>query len=276
MNNTIDIMNWFDLDESLWNSNAKWWVISKKRPDVALLKISPEEGSLIVHNYYIKDNLKYDYNGMSGYFPKTMLDTININRKNKISIDDIGISLREFSEDNYIDEQADNLKILLYNIHHLRNSNEKVSLLTARGDKSSNLKLVNILQHELTKINIKIDKIYFVGDLELTRHEGTTPFKKLSILIEHICGFKLKNDKFINEEQEMYNINTFYDDDDANCNIAKDVNFYIKKFYDESDDDVKIKLDKNLLNKKLIIHKITNNNENLFEITEIDINIFNN
>lgn len=269
-------MNWFDLDNSLWDTNAKWWVINKKNPEKALLKISPEEGSLIIHGQYTAEKLKFDYNGMTGYLPQSIMDTINLNRKNKISIEDIGISLREFSDDKYIEDQAANLKILLYNIHHLRNTDEKVSLLTARADKVKNKKLVVILEHELSKINVHVDKVYFVGDHALARHDGTTPYRKVCILIEHIAGLKVSGEKFVNKPQEMYDVNCFYDDDDANCEKAKDINFYIKKFYDQSEDKVKKILDNNLANKKLIIYKITNNQQNLFVTEEIDINIFNN
>lgn len=276
MTDAKNTINWFDLDNSLWDTKCKWWVISKNNPDKALLKITPEEGSLLVHNYFIKDNLQFDYNGMTGYLSKAMLDTINLNRKRKIDISEIGISIREFQDTSFIDQQADQMTLLLYNIEHLRNTNENVAFLTARGDKEKNIKLVEKLKNALDKMNISVDKVYFVGDYSLSRHDGSSALRKVIILIEHICGFKLQDGKFIDEPQEIYETSHFYDDDDMNIEKAKDINFYIRKFYEASDDDMKFKLEQNIKNKVLFIYKITNNKQNLFITTKVNINLFDN
>lgn len=276
MTNNKNVINWFDLDNSLWDVKCKWWIISKNNPDKALLKITPEEGSLLVHNYYIKDGLKFDYNGMSGYLSNAILDTINLNRKRKIDISEIGVSIREFQDTSFLDQQADQMSLLLYNIEHLRNTNETVCFLTARGDKDKNMKLLVKLKNALDKMKISVEKTYFVGDYNLSRHTGSSALKKVIIILEHICGFKIENNKFIDEKQEMYDVTHFYDDDDMNIEKAKEINFYLRKFYDASDDEMKFKIETNLKNKSFFVYKITNNKQNLFITTEVKLNLFDN
>ncbi len=225
-------IEWFDLDGTLWRCDAKWWIIDKTKPDVPLLRISQEEGYLYSSGFYLKDDHRIFYNGMEAWLSNDIFDKIQ--KIKKIPNTRLGISYREFNDISYLTKQAHNLTIMIKNIEHLSNHSDDVTiaLLTARGNKKGHEVLLNKLKEELhnSKINIKIDKIYFANDIDTVRHNGSTPEKKAMIILEHIIGYRIQNNKFIEVKQEKYDYNVLYEDEIANINAVKDIKIFLQRF----------------------------------------------
>ena len=165
---------WLDLDNTLWQTNAKWWIINKENPEKHLLRISQEEGYLFTSGKYLKDNHEINYNGIQAWLSNDVFNKIQ--KIKKLKNEQLGISFREFNDISFLEKQSENLVILINNVKHLNNhsSDTKIALLTARGNKKGHTVLLNKLKSSLKehKININIDKIYFINDLETLRHDG--------------------------------------------------------------------------------------------------------
>ena len=275
-------IEWYDLDGVLWHTGAKWWVIDKNEPNIPIIKITQEEGYLCTNYVYLKDDLKIFYNGIEGYLSKDIFSKIQ--KVKKIELEDLGLSFREYNDISFLTKQSENMIILFKNIEHLHNHDENttIALLTAHGNKKGHDILLTKLKDTLkdNKLNINIDKIYFINDEDTLRHVGSTPEKKALIILEHIIGYRIKKFNFIDTIQEKYDKSILYDDESANIEQLKNINVLLQKILGntkKSNLNLYNKIIKYIKdNKKNIIietNLVTTNTVNPFITTNIDLNI---
>lgn len=267
---TKNIIHFFDLDQTLIKTDAKWWIVSKDNPTKPVIKITQEEGSLVSGGYYKKHGNHISYNGMEGWLSDELYD-----RCRNHELNSLGISTREFHEKEYIDKQADNLVVLIEHIKHLKDTKDTIAILTARGNRDDHNKVLEKLKEELDNHNLNIDfeKIYFVGDSNYCRHEGLTPEKKCYIILEHIVGFRIKDQQFVPVQQEAYDEVHFYDDEEKNVEAVLNANTYIKTFLARTDEELAEEIEKYLTEKKvkLYVYKTTTNKLNPFVTNMVEI-----
>lgn len=264
-------VNWFDLDGSLWSVDAKWWIVDKNNPEKCVLKISQEEGSLVLGGIYRGDGNAIRYNGLEGWITNDLYDKIK--KVKKIKLEDIGISFREFSSEDFLNQQADNIQFLLHNLEHVER--ETISLLTARGNRKLHETMLQKLRERLgvDDLDIVIDKVYFVNDENLTRHSVQPALKKSMVILEHMIGFRIEDDRFVDIEQERYGISTFFDDEKHNIDTA----LTLQSIYDDLLVNTKSPLKKEIVDyvdatrPVLKTYHITNNRVNPFEEKELVI-----
>lgn len=263
-------VHWFDLDNTLWKTNAKWWIIDKNNPLKPIMRISQHDAQLIINGNYINDNNNINYNGFDGWIDNELLTKIK--QKKNIDIKNIGISFREYLDENLIVNQVSELFIYL---DRLKNINHNViNLLTARANKKAHKPLIEKLSEKLAEINIKINDVVFVSDPTCIHNYGTVSEKKLQSIIESIVGYKIDNGFtaiMCNKYDECY----FYDDDDLNIDECKNINQRIEYLLTNTQPWLKERIISNLKNsnQKLILNLVTTNEMNPFETTEIDIKI---
>ena len=271
---------WLDLDNTLWQTNAKWWIINKENPEKHLLRISQEEGYLFTSGKYLKDNHEINYNGIQAWLSNDVFNKIQ--KIKKLKNEQLGISFREFNDISFLEKQSENLVILINNVKHLNNhsSDTTIALLTARGNKKGHTVLLNKLKSSLKehKININIDKIYFINDLETLRHDGNTPEKKCLIILEHIIGYKIENNMFIPLKQEKYDDISFYDDEEYNINAINIISNTLKNILNNTKTKSSYLVDEilsNFKNKKISIETnlVSTNLENPFITNKFNLEI---
>jgi len=261
----------FDLDGTLWNIHSDIWVIDKEKPFKPVLKIPSLEFSLIKNGIYQKDNLPLDYNGQKFYISKELFNKISKRRKSE-NLNRFGISFNNFYDKKILNKSK--VDYLLDNIEHLRGKKDvKIGLLTARANKPTHSDVVNDLRLKLKDMGISIDKIYFTGDKFKVYHDQEGSLKKVYILLEHLIGFKIKNDKFVSLRQDWYPEVHFYDDYKGNIDYANDVQKILNDLVKNTEDDLLSIINEriNTNNIKLYNYLITNNDVNRFEITEVKI-----
>ena len=128
-----EIIHWFDADYTLWDTNAKWWIISKKNPSKPIIRITQYEGYLILSGHYSKDGHNIYYNGKEGWLSDDIW--LKTQRTKAIDIEDIGISFREYLDPELIEKQYKNLIIHIDRIQHIAGKKDIINLLTARGNR---------------------------------------------------------------------------------------------------------------------------------------------
>lgn len=272
MNNITNTAYFFDLDYTLWNTDAKWWVIDKNNPEKALYKIPQHEGYLIANGFYSKFGFQIYYNGYFGWLSEEMYKDII---SKGLTLDDIGISLREYKDKDLIDKQILNMFIYINNIKHIQNKTQSINLLTARQNKAAHVNLLNTLREKLFEYNISINHEYFVNDPNEIKCVATVPEKKLMVLLQHLVGYKLHGREFKPIVIDRYDTIHFYDDESLNIDECKKINEYLKMYCNNSVPFMQEKIFNSIRTRKpkLYLQQVTTNELNPFIETIVEINI---
>lgn len=261
----------FDLDNTLWYIKSDVWVIDKNNPSKPIIKISPVEFALIKSGIYIKDNISLDYNNEKYYISKDMLERIQRKKKN-IRVFNIGISYSEGFDDDLLNKKDVNL--LLNNIKHLIGTNVEIGVLTARSDRDKHSELLNKLRGKLIEHGLEITKIYFVSDsIRMVGFNDQVAYNKNKVLLEHLIGLTIDDNKFVPIKKDSYNKVYFYDDVKSNIMSANNLQEYFDVLVRNSDDEC-IEFINNRFNKTDLIlsnNLISNNEMNPFEKTEVKL-----
>jgi hypothetical protein len=252
----------FDLDGTLWNiKNDNVWIIDKDKPYKPVLILDELEFSLIQSGKFRKDEIKLEYNGQTYYISKSLFDKIK-KKSGSENTERFGISFIPRVRKEILDKRE--IAILTKNIEHLRyNKFIDIGLLTARSNQKNHVDLVNLLRLELKKIGIEISKIFFVGNSE-TDYD---PKKKVFVLLEHLIGLKIKDNRFISLKQDWYKKVSFYDDDIKNTDYANSAQDFFDDLLRKTEDELhKIILDRVSSNDlKLETNLVVDNELNRFK-----------
>jgi len=264
----MDSIHFFDLDGTLWDIDSKVWIIDKEKPQIPLIKITPHELYLIQNGLYKKDNLLIDYNDQKYHISKDMLERIN-KKKRILDLNRLGVSFIEFYSDDYINNNK--VKFLLSNIKHLKDTNSLIGILTGRPNRDRHANLLNELRIQLKNFGLEIYKIYFVSDYLHMRHNDMISLQKVDILLEHMIGLKIENNKFVPLLQDKFDKVYFYDDEIRNIQYANDIQTFFERTIRNSDDETfKLALDRTKNNElKLINSLVTSNEINRFHTSEV-------
>lgn len=272
VNITGNELNLIDLDGTLWHTDAKILIIDKRNPEKVILKITPVEYSLITKGVYINDKKRIFYNGLDHYISNELY--AKIKQKSTLDLDNIGISLREFHVTELINNQVKNIKFDISTIKTLKNKD--ITLLTARGSINAHKDLINKLAKTLKEHNINIINYHFLSDVNEFKYKntGSTAEKKLIKIIEYLTGFRIEENRFKPIVVPRYTIINFYDDEEKNIDICKDINLYISKYINNSDPVTKKRiLQLDLSKSELNTNLVTSNNENKFIKNKIKIDL---
>ncbi len=259
----------FDLDYTLWRNDAKLAVINKKEPKHIIYRIPHEEVSFM-KDFYKNYNLKVSYNGYEWFLSEKIWENINRVQKD-IKLEDIGITFREFTDSEILENQIYKTEYLLNNLTHLKNLPIELGFVTARCEKNKHSKNITILADKIEKrIRVGVDKIFFVNDIDNNDNVDVTAFRKAKIILEYLIGFKIKGDKFIDLKQYEYNNIAFYDDDMKNIEVVNNLQSLMESILSKSDSDVKNKIMDRLKNNDLTYktYFITQNKIEPFYIKE--------
>jgi hypothetical protein len=261
--------HFYDLDSTLWDTHSKEVVIDKRSPGKTILRLTNIQ-SFQTSNLNKEYKLEINYNGETRYLDPAVWEKIKKLSKN-ITLADVGISGREFTQDEFLDKQAKHLEIFLNVLNSIKGKDVSVGIITARSKQKEHSELLKKFKDTVKqKLGIDITKIYFVNDNSVSDPDSTA-YKKVKILLEYLIGLKIKGDCFTNLKQDSdANEVYFYDDIEKNIEAANNINYLFIKLFHETPDNIKSiiieKMDKSPL--KLITNKITNNKLNPFVTTE--------
>jgi len=262
-----DKIIFFDLDGVLWDIDSKVWIIDKEEPSKPIIRLTKNEISQILFGSFFKQKLKIEYNGEEYFISEKIFN--NVNKKKKLSIERLGLSWLEFYDDSNINNTK--MKILLKNVEHLRNNNNVISILSGRAYQDRHGKILNKLRLSLLDIDISIYKIYFVSKKFYFKHNEEISLNKSHILLEHLLGVKIEDDKFITKKQDWYNEVHFYDDNKMNIDYANDIQVLFERIMKKTDDELFALIIDRVKNNKLTLvnHLVVNNDINKFQTSQV-------
>ena len=260
----------FDLDNTLWYIKSDVWVIDKNKPNIPILKISPIEFALIKNGIYVKDDILIEYNNDRFYISRDMMERIQ--RKNKnIRFGNIGISYSEFFDDDILNKK--DVQVLLNNIKHLIGKNIEIGVLTARSDRKKHTTLLNKLRLKLKEYGLEIDKIYFVSESIRFGYQDKIIYDKNKILLSHLIGLTIEDNRFEPIKKESYDTVYFYDDVKSNILNANNLQDYFDVLVRNSDTECVEFINNRFENHTLTLvnNLVTNNELNPFETKTIKL-----
>jgi hypothetical protein len=241
----------FDLDYTLWKIDAKLAVIDKNDPKNIIYRVPAEEVNFM-KEYYKSQELEVSYNGYVWYLSEKIWEAIQNNKKG-IELKDVGISFREFSDAEILENQISRTEYLLENLNHLKDKNIEIGFVTARTNKKNHKKNLEVLIEKIErKLHTKVGKVYFVNDIDNNQDSDITSFRKAKIVLEYLVGYKIKGNKFIDLKQNKCENIFFYDDCEKNIEVVKNLQTLLETMLVKT--DTAIKTD--------IINTIKNSNPN--------------
>jgi len=264
-------IHFFDLDGTLLNIHSDIWIIDKDKPYKPVIKIPMLEFSLIRNGIYKKFNLPLKYNGETFFISEELFKKIKKKSKSE-NLNRFGISFNNFYDKKILNKSK--IDYLLDNIEHLRNvKNIDIGILTARSNSYNLSDIINNLRLKLKDMNLTLNKIFFVGNKFSVYTDSETSLKKVHILLEHLVGFKIENNKFVFSKQDWYQEVNFYDDFVTNINYANDIQNIFNNILKNSDEEIKSVVINRVSDNTLILNNylITNNELNRFKKTTISL-----
>lgn len=268
-----EVIHWIDLDYTLWETNAMWWIIDKNNPSKYLVRVSQHEAYLIMSGHYAGANHKIYYNGIDGWLSNELWNKIQ--QIKSIDAENLGISWREYINVDLIEKQTENLIIHIDRIKHLAGTKDVINLLTARGNKKGHELLIKTLREHLEKHNIHIKDEYFVSDPTVVNMAVSSSEKKMLCILQNIVGYKIKDNHFEPIVMDKYDISNFYDDEDRNIEECLNINTWLKKYLENTIPWLKQKIEESISMRKpkLILNVVTSNELNPFMVQEVKIKI---
>ncbi len=241
----------FDLDYTLWKVDAKLAVIDKNDPKTIIYRIPAEEVNFM-KEYYKTQDLEVSYNGYTWYLSENIWQNIK-KTKNGIELKDIGISFREFTDAEILENQISRTDYLLENLNHLKDGNIEVGFVTARTNKKNHKKNLETLIEKIErKLHTRVNKVYFVNDIDNNLDSDVTSYRKAKIVLEYLTGYKIKGNKFVDLKQTRYNNISFYDDSDKNIEAVQNLQNMLERVLVRTDLDIKKEILNTLKNNKLM------------------------
>ena len=265
----METIHFFDLDGTLWKIHGNAWVINKEKPNVPIIKLSNIELNDILSGAHKKDEILINYNGKDFWISEAMLNKIKKIRPT-LTKDKLGISFIEMTDPYNFKK----ISIFKENIRHLINkTNFDIGILSARYSEENDKLLLKSLRDELGNIGLTINKFYYTGDYFKTRVTDKIAYDKSNILLEHLVGFKIENEHFVEIKQDKYNVVHFYDDEFKNIQVANEIQYLLDEYLKNTDDNVYDLIIGVIENEKpsLFTHLITNNSLNRFKTKKIEL-----
>lgn len=262
-------ISFFDLDNTLWFVKSNAWVIEKNNPAKPFMKIDNLEFALINNGIYTNENNLIEFNNQKFYVSGDFVKRLRERKKN-IQLEQLGISYAEYFDEQIMEKKE--VKLLLNNIKHLIGKDPEIGLITARADRKKHAPLLNKLRNQLESYGLGINKVYFVSE-NMRDNSDKISFQKNKILLEHLIGLEIENDKFIPIRKEAYDRVYFYDDTKQNFLSTNLIQDYFEKLALNSEDDVLEYIQNRLKTKTLTLvnNLITNNEANPFDMKIVEL-----
>lgn len=262
-------IHFFDLDGTLWNTDAKVWVIDKEISHKPIIKLDILEINKIINGLYRNDNMKIEYNEEEYYISKDIFDRIN--KKKKIDITRLGLSWIEFYDKRYINNN--HVELLFNNLRHLQGKDVNIVLLSGRSHRERNGDILNNLRVKMKELGLEIWKIYYIGDKYYNKPNKIISLNKTYILLEHLVGIKINDGKFVNIKQDWFSTVHFYDDEFMNIDYANDIQSIFNRVSKlTSDETYKYVMERlKYFKPQLYTHLISNNSMNRFKTKVIQL-----
>jgi hypothetical protein len=96
-------------------------------------------------------------------------------------------------------------------IKDLKNKNEDVYIICSKQTKRAYSSVLEKLKEKLSEIGIPIKNVYFISETFYSQNRDNVKYDKLVLFSEHLTGYKVESNKFIDKEVISYSHIDYYD-----------------------------------------------------------------
>jgi hypothetical protein len=256
-------ITFLDIDYTLIRPESKLAIIDKDNPSQIIMRINNSD-EILMNSVWKKFNIKVQYNGKTFWLNPELLKSIK-RHVDGITLNRIGISYRDWTDNELLNNQG--FDFILHNLGELKDTNSSVSLLTARKSKKSHGEFLKKLKEEIkSKLRLSVVSEFFINDMEVQTNSDLTASRKAKIILEHLIGYKIKSNRFVNLKQSEYSDVKFYDDDVDNIDAVKNLQLLFETCLKNTDKELKNEIINKLKHVKLTWETclVTNNDLNPF------------
>lgn len=265
--------HFFDIN-TLITVYGEVWIVSKRNPNLPIIKINQSDFNLIKKGIYRRTGHPLTIANVEYFIPEDLMESLKIKcKKMNINITELSFSMQEFMNPEIIEKL--NYKIWKEHLIYLKNSDDDIYIICSKNTKRNYENLIKKVEEYLFELGLKVKNFYFVSETFYNRDEEKTAHKKIRIVLQHLIGLKTEIDKFTGDELEKYSQINYYDDERTSINLGKQSNSIFKFLYDNSEKEVKEKIDYLLKEEPLCINinEVTYNKVNPFIVNKIDIKL---
>lgn len=264
--------HFFDIN-SIVTINSKVWIVSRKEPNIPIIKIHKHEFNLIRNGIYKNQNLKIRISDTDYYLNSKLYNNLKvICVKNNIDISNISFSMQEFMNSDIIDNS--DFIIHKEHIQHIKNTNDDIYLICSKNTKESYEHIIKKVENCFIDLGISIKNKYFLSETFYNRDRDDIRNNKIKILIQHLIGYKIDVNRFDDVNIDRYDNIYFYDTDSKLIDDIKSINLNIRNLVENTIDENTIDDIKFIIRKEepnLISNLVTFNSVNLFIRNETPI-----
>ena len=176
----------------------------------------------------------------------------------------MGISLQEFVNKDLINNLE--FDINYENILHLQNKKEDIYLICSHNTKLNFNSIIEKLIADLKLKDIKIKNFYYINETFTNINSNKIFYDKLSLCLQHLIGYKIQNNTFVDKKITKYSKLYFYDDNFDTIKMPDEINAELKSILVHTDSGLKEVIKEDIKDNKaeFIVNKITNNKYNKF------------
>ncbi len=263
--------HFFDLD-TLINIDSKPWIITKNDPSKPIMKISRSDFNLIKNGLYRSHNNKVDFNGNIFWLPNDLMGKLMVRiKRDNLNLSELAISLREFIDEEYINQAE--VEYDLRVISKLKNSLDDVYIICPRETKKTHQVVIDGLESKLAEFGVNVKMFYHISETFYDQTSDGIEYKKMRLFVQHLLGYKTKDDVIIDEEITRYDALTYYGNDKTTLSYADKINQVTRVCVNKSEEAMKSVVKEDLLEYKPIfnVNFITDNQYNKVVVKSVPI-----
>jgi len=267
--------HFIDLD-ILIKIDSKAWIVDKNNPNIPILKIDNSDLSLFKSGILKSQNNKISFNGKTFYLSNDFMNKLKLKvKKHKSDMSNLGISFQEFLNPELIENIK--FEVDLSTLKNIINTNDDIYIFCSKNTKENFKSHISKLEEEFKKIGLRVKDFYYLSETFFNNDEEHVSFIKNKIILQHLVGYKIDGDKFIDENVDEYSEIFYYDDNLTSTSLSLKINDIFEKFTINTEKSIKESLkDKTKNDDKILnIKHFTNNKANKFKEYSVQLEFSN-
>jgi hypothetical protein len=244
-------------------TESKAWIVDKSKPNIALLKLDPSDLELFKSGIYKTQGNKISFNGNSFWLPTSFMNKIEIKcKKVGANVANLGISFQEFLNTDLIENIPVEFDLSVFN--NIINTNDDIYIFCSKNTKENFKSKIEKLKEKLADLGLQIKDFYYLSETYFNQDHDFIAYIKNKILIQHLVGYKCKDNTFTSDQITNYDEITYYDDDLASVTLSKNINDVLEKLLINSEETTKklcrekLQTEDNILKIKYYTHNKAN------------------
>ena len=263
--------HFFDIDTIL-DVNCKVWIVDKGNPGSPIMKISESDFNLVKSGIYKSQRCDIKVGSKTYWFSEDLLSELKAKcKKLNRDISKVAFSMQEYMNRDVIDTLDYDINI--ENIRHLKNTSDDIYIICSKNTKTNYERIIKKIESLLKESGLSIKKYYFVSETFYSRDQDAISRKKVALLLEHLIGLKVEDDRFVQDEAEKYDEVGFYDDEPVSIKLAKECNSLLNFLLENSDSQTKLRVKEILKAGEhiLCVNEVSHNKVNKFSSSRVKL-----